>query len=444
MFKQALGGLLKDIFPDVAEDMARELFGAYLGILLFGGAFVFFLYYMCHVLNEASMSQEEWDEKHKHDTEKSVKADSISVAIFAVMMVGAGFMLYTNIEKLNEEKAKILYNSTIQQKDEPFLGIYDNGHEAYLMAGTVQYVTEVHADGTSDGYSCIVKSIDSSAGEVYYDYYELTWYQVEALVKNGKGYGLKGMSKIYEMPNSVEMKLIYYLRDLHEKEHGNSVSKNPSDGEYLDSSPEDRERAGRLIMCGYWKGDNGTNLSISTDKIVKFDAKTHKEGESFSYSVRSINKNADEVTIRATFSEGENFSFADLIFKDMDTMILSNYSTKEGVIYNASNDPYPQHLDHNLQYILLYGHMGAGFYMDLETLQVISDTEWSVNIVSANVNNGRRENMPRRFSVRNNIPSILRDNGSWSAINLKDLTGSNMLAREAFLTSYYYAFGRNF
>ena len=438
MFKQALVGLLKDISPNMAE----ELLGAYLEIFIFGGAFIFLSYAMYHLLSEASMSQEEWDEKHKHDTKREEKFGSIHVAICAVMLVGAGFMLYSKIEEFNEEKANILYNAI--RRDEHFLGVYDNGQEAYLLTDSVQYISEVHADGTSNGYSCVVKSVAPFLGKVEYDYYELTWYQVEALVKNGKGYDLKGMSKLYEMPNSVEMKLIYYLRDLRDKEHGNSVSKNPSDEESFALTPEDREKFGRLVMCGYWTGDNDTNLDISTGEIVKIDVKTYKNTKIFNYSIRSINKNADGTTIRAIFSRGGDSFFADLIFKDMDNMILENYSTNETSTYRVSNDPYPQHLDYNLQYILLDGSMGVGFYMDLETLQVISDTEWSVNVVSANVDNGQRKNISMRFSARNNRPSILIDNGSWSAINLEDLTDSNTLRRKAFLTSYYYAFGCNF
>jgi len=227
-----------------------------------------------------------------------------------------------------------------------------------------------------------------------------------------------------------------------------SSPENISVEEPFEGSREDVEKFGRLVLCGYWEGSIGTDLNISTDRIVEINSKTYVEGESFLYSIRSISKNANEITVQATFSQGGTSFYADLIFKDMNNMSLKNYATNETSTYKARTKPYPQHLDNNLQYIFLYGHMGSGFYLDLETLQVVEDkTSWSFNVISANMNKGgqRRDIIPMKFSISiyDGKPFFV-DKNQEIPLDINDTTSSNMLRRNAFLTSYYYAFGRNY
>lgn len=228
-----------------------------------------------------------------------------------------------------------------------------------------------------------------------------------------------------------------------------STSENISVEESFEGSREDIEKFGRLIVCGYWEGTNGTDLNISTDRIVEVNSKTYKEGESFNYSIRSMDKKSDEtITVKAEFIQGGTSFYADFIFKDLDNMSLKNYATNETSTYQARTKPYPQHLDHNLQYIFLYGHMGSGFYMDLETLQVVEDkTSWSFNVISANMNKGeqRGDIIPMKFSISiyDGKPFFV-DNNREIPLDINDTTSSNMLRRNTFLTSYYYAFDRNY
>ena len=353
--------------------------------------------------------------------------------VMAVVIVIAGLLI---MMVSYENPATKTIGQQQNQDEEYFLGTYDDGRKAYLLTDTVEYFTKMHEDGEEKGYTCNVKSVDSS-GNAYYDRYELRWYQSELLNKNGEGYGLNRMSQIYKMPDSVEMQLIAYLRERREKENLPSQE--------FEGTREDKEKFGRLIMCGYWEGERGTNLNISTDQIVEVNSKTYEKGESFRYYIHSINKDSnDTITIKVDFIQGGTSFYAELIFKDLNNMILKKYAAKETLTYRARTEPYPQHLDDSLQYVLLYGHMGSGFYMDLETLQVIDDTNWTVNVVSANMQNGQRRNMHMEFSLNNGIPFISTDNGNWRAVDVEDTTGVNMLGRNAFLTSYYYSFARNF
>ena len=86
--------------------------------------------------------------------------------------------------------------------------------------------------------------------------------------------------------------------------------------------------------------------------------------------------------------------------------------------------------------------------MDLETLQVVEDkTSWSFNVISANMNKGeqRGDIIPMKFSISiyDGKPFFV-DNNREIPVDINDTSGANALRRNAFLTSYYYAFGRNY
>ncbi len=210
-------------------------------------------------------------------------------------------------------------------------------------------------------------------------------------------------------------------------------------------------KAGRLLLCGYWEGDNGFNLIITTDKIQEIDSH-YKTINEYLYNVNSIIESPDDVTLQTELIQGGTSFKADFIFQDMNNMILYNGETKEFISYKANLKPYPRHLDNNLQYVLLYGHMGSAFYMDLSTLKVVDDYNWNVNIIAVNVdkngnvvnnNSQRGDNILMQFFIKGQ-PFISSNEGEWISLDVDNTAGSNMLRRNAFLTSYYYAFGRNY
>ena len=321
-------------------------------------------------------------------------------------------------------------NSLQQKQDaEYLLGSHTDGRKAYLLTDTVEYFTKMHEDGEETGYTCTVKNVSANSA-VDYDYYEIRWYQTEALIKNGEGYGMRGMSQIYDMPDSIEMRLIKYLRERRDK--------NPDE-----LTHEDKEKFGRLIMCGYWEGTDGYNLNISTEKISKIDSRKYETVDEFNYSIRSISDDNDKKIIRAEFIQGGSSFQVDLTFKDINHMTLKNYQTKETLTYRAQTEPYPQHLDDDLRYILLYGRMGFAYYMDLSTLKVVDEHNWNVEIVPVNADkNERGENILMKFFIKGQ-PFTLAGNGEWVSVDVDNTHATNMLRRNAFLTSYYYVFGRN-
>ena len=207
----------------------------------------------------------------------------------------------------------------------------------------------------------------------------------------------------------------------------------------------DDNRAARLLLSGYWKGENDFDLNISTDKITELTSKHYESVGEFLYSVISVNEDSDTIVVEAELIHGADAVPVNFVFKDLNNMVLINRLTDETLNYSAQNYPYPQHLDNNLQYVLLHGRMGIGFYMDLSTLQIVDDHNWNVDVISANMdNNGQRgEIIHMKFFIKGQ-PFILDRNGEWNSIDVDNTAVTNMLRRNAFLTSYYYVFGRNY
>ena len=201
-------------------------------------------------------------------------------------------------------------------------------------------------------------------------------------------------------------------------------------------------KAGRLLLGGYWKCDNGFDLIITTDKIQEIDSNYNIVNE-YRYHVNSIVEGSGLVFVETELIQGGTSFKLDFVFQDINTMSLKNSETQEYIHYRAKREPYPQHLDNNLQYVLLYGHMGSAFYMDLSTLQVDDEHNWNVNIIIANYSGQRGNTFSMKFFTKGQ-PFTLNNDGEWVSVDVDNTTGSNMLTRNAFLTSYYYAFGKNY
>lgn len=101
-----------------------------------------------------------------------------------------------------------------------YLGVNNNGTNAYLVEETIQYKPLYDRNGYFDGYkyNCQVKSVYQK-NDFYYDIYDvILWSQgMTTLYKNGTEYTRQ---RFFELPEeSVEKKLAWYLwkydRDLH-------------------------------------------------------------------------------------------------------------------------------------------------------------------------------------------------------------------------------------
>lgn len=203
-------------------------------------------------------------------------------------------------------------------------------------------------------------------------------------------------------------------------------------------------KAGHLLLGGHWKCDNGFDLIITTEKIQEIDSNYNTVNE-YLYNVNSINESSGSVFVETELIQGGTSFKLDFAFQDINNMNLYNNETKEYIHYRAEREPYPRHLDDNLQYVLLYGHMGYGFYMDLSTLQVVDEHNWNVKVISVNMDkNGQLvDTFLEKFFIKYE-PFTLNNDGEWVPVDVDNTTGSNMITRNAFLTSYYYAFGKNY
>ena len=320
---------MSGIFKFLTENTIEELFGDYLysdyfKIIVVGFFFVLFFVFMCQSLNEASMSQEEWEKKYGNDPKKE-KSGSGVVFWFIFLTVASGAALCYEINEVNSTRP-----------------------------------VSVHANFFHKSYAANFEP----------------------------------------------------------------------------------DKAGHLLLCGHWKCDNGFDLIITTDKIQEIDSNYNIVNE-YRYHVNSIVEGSGLVFVETELIQGGTSFKLDFVFQDINTMSLKNSETQEYIHYRAKREPYPQHLDNNLQYVLLYGHMGSAFYMDLSTLQVDDEHNWNVNIIIANYSGQRGNTFSMKFFTKGQ-PFTLNNDGEWVSVDVDNTTGSNMLTRNAFLTSYYYAFGKNY
>ena len=203
------------------------------------------------------------------------------------------------------------------------------------------------------------------------------------------------------------------------------------------------DKAGHLLLGGHWKCDNGFDLIITTDKIKEIDSDYNTVNE-YRYHVNSIDEGPGIVFVETELIQGGTSFKMNFAFQNINNMNLYDNETKEYIHYKADREPYPQHLNDNLQYVLVYGHMGYGFYMDLSTLQVVDEHKWNVKVISVNMDkNGQLvDTYLEKFFIKGQ-PFALNNDGEWVTVDVDNTTGSNLIRRNTFLTSYYYAFGKN-
>lgn len=111
----------------------------------------------------------------------------------------------------------ILFVNPAEAKDH-YLGVYEDGREAYVMTETVKYYEE-HRNGYLDaqGYICTVKAVYPHSDNVEYISYKYMYGpQTDGLHKNGTFYGFRSeyLKRLKKMPNHPETRLMNYLIDL--------------------------------------------------------------------------------------------------------------------------------------------------------------------------------------------------------------------------------------
>ena len=111
----------------------------------------------------------------------------------------------------------ILFVNPAEAKDH-YLGVYEDGREAYVMTETVKYYEE-HRHGylVAQGYNCTVKAVYPHSDNVEYISYKYMYGpQTDGLHKNGTFYGFRSeyLKRLKKMPNHPETRLMNYLIDL--------------------------------------------------------------------------------------------------------------------------------------------------------------------------------------------------------------------------------------
>ena len=108
------------------------------------------------------------------------------------------------------------FQSRTAEAADYYLGVYDDGREAYLMTDTLRFEKYAYEEDGPGRYYCSVKAVGSRAQSYDTVYYVIDFGQMGAIItKNGRAYLRKEMEQVRKQPNSVEMKLIDYVKTYH-------------------------------------------------------------------------------------------------------------------------------------------------------------------------------------------------------------------------------------
>lgn len=121
----------------------------------------------------------------------------------------------------------------------------------------------------------------------------------------------------------------------------------------------------------------------------------------------------------------------------------------------AYNNPYPDHINNNPNYILVDGHMGAAWYLDRSSLvvQKYAPPQYiiAVNVVTVqNADKGNTEISSVntfRFFYNWDMKQMYRDktgNDGWSYLNPKGSWAENGVVMPAGEMAFYLAYGLKF
>lgn len=104
-----------------------------------------------------------------------------------------------------------------------YLGVYEDGREAYLMEDDIEVFQMYTRNGTPEGheYQCTVKAVNPEKPDGYeYVFYSVYWTQMVTIKKNDTHYGKKEMGPIWRGEKPVEKALLDYIQELHESKFG--------------------------------------------------------------------------------------------------------------------------------------------------------------------------------------------------------------------------------
>ncbi len=110
------------------------------------------------------------------------------------------------------------FNNSVKAEDY-YLTVDNNGNSTYLVTETIQFSPcEYREDGVGS-YFCNVKVVPPNADSFSVDKYQINFTQSLNFIKNGEMYGLGKSGRVASNKNSVEMKIVAYLKKYH-RDHG--------------------------------------------------------------------------------------------------------------------------------------------------------------------------------------------------------------------------------
>ena len=110
------------------------------------------------------------------------------------------------------------FNNSVKAEDY-YLTVDNNGNSTYLVTETIQFSPcEYREDGVGS-YFCNVKVVPPNTDSFSVDKYQINFTQSLNFIKNGEMYGLGKSGRVASNKNSVEMKIVAYLKKYH-RDHG--------------------------------------------------------------------------------------------------------------------------------------------------------------------------------------------------------------------------------
>ena len=105
------------------------------------------------------------------------------------------------------------------EAEDYYLTIDSRGNSNYLVTETIQFSPcEYREDGVGS-YYCNVKVVPPNSNSFSVDKYQINFTQSLNFIKNGEMYGLGKSGEVARNKNSVEMKIVAYLKKYH-RDHG--------------------------------------------------------------------------------------------------------------------------------------------------------------------------------------------------------------------------------
>ena len=110
------------------------------------------------------------------------------------------------------------FNNSVKAEDY-YLTVDNNGNSTYLVTETIQFSPCKYREDGVGSYFCNVKVVPPNADNFSVDKYQINFTQSLNFIKNGEMYGLGKSGRVASNKNSVEMKIVAYLKKYH-REHG--------------------------------------------------------------------------------------------------------------------------------------------------------------------------------------------------------------------------------